>query len=256
MKKVLIAPRKYIQGRAVLNELGSYLKLLGSKPLVFVGLVCHGACRRLRLKRACERRAWKSWRLSSRARQRRRSAGDVGQLANATGADISVGIGGGKVLDVAKAAAVDARIKMVTCPTIASNDSPTSAASVWYDDESQLHRLRLLAVQPGHRAGRHPGDRQRPGPGLRGRHGRCAVHLGRGGGRRQVPGAEHRRRSTDDGRHGDGPAVLRRRCWNTAWTQRGDVEHNVVTPAWRRWSRPTCCSRDWASKAAGWPPPT
>jgi glycerol dehydrogenase len=46
-----------------------------------------------------------------------------------------VGIGGGKVLDVAKAVAVDAQIKMVTCPTIASNDSPTSAASVWYDAE-------------------------------------------------------------------------------------------------------------------------
>ncbi len=47
---------------------------------------------------------------------------------------MSVGIGGGKVLDVAKAVAVDNHIGMVTCPTIASNDSPTSAASVWYDD--------------------------------------------------------------------------------------------------------------------------
>jgi glycerol dehydrogenase-like iron-containing ADH family enzyme len=34
MKKVLIAPRKYIQGRGVLGELGDYLKLLGVKPLV------------------------------------------------------------------------------------------------------------------------------------------------------------------------------------------------------------------------------
>jgi glycerol dehydrogenase len=46
-----------------------------------------------------------------------------------------VGIGGGKVLDVAKAVAIDAKIRMVTCPTIASNDSPTSAASVWYDED-------------------------------------------------------------------------------------------------------------------------
>jgi glycerol dehydrogenase len=57
----------------------------------------------------------------------------VGKLAADAGADMSVGIGGGKVLDVAKAVAVDNRIGMVTCPTIASNDSPTSAASVWYD---------------------------------------------------------------------------------------------------------------------------
>jgi glycerol dehydrogenase len=57
----------------------------------------------------------------------------VVEIARASQADIAVGIGGGKVLDVAKAVAVDAQIKMVTCPTIASNDSPTSAASVWYD---------------------------------------------------------------------------------------------------------------------------
>ena len=34
MKKVLIAPRKYVQGRGVLGELGEYLKLLGDRPLV------------------------------------------------------------------------------------------------------------------------------------------------------------------------------------------------------------------------------
>ena len=59
----------------------------------------------------------------------------VTQIARDTDADISVGIGGGKALDVAKAVAVDAGIAMVTCPTIASNDSPTSAASVWYSED-------------------------------------------------------------------------------------------------------------------------
>ena len=34
MKTVLIAPRKYVQGRGVLGDLGSYLKLLGNKPIV------------------------------------------------------------------------------------------------------------------------------------------------------------------------------------------------------------------------------
>jgi glycerol dehydrogenase len=59
----------------------------------------------------------------------------VAQIAKERGADVSVGVGGGKALDTAKAAAVYAGIKMVTVPTIASNDSPTSAASVWYDDQ-------------------------------------------------------------------------------------------------------------------------
>ena len=32
MKSVLIAPRKYVQGRGVLAELGAYLKMLGTFP--------------------------------------------------------------------------------------------------------------------------------------------------------------------------------------------------------------------------------
>ena len=62
----------------------------------------------------------------------------VGQIARGHKADVSVGIGGGKILDVAKAVAVDCGIRMVTCPTIASNDSPTSAASVWYNDQGDF----------------------------------------------------------------------------------------------------------------------
>ncbi len=133
MKTVLIAPRKYVQGRGVLAELGDCLKPLGHKALVLwdecvkkivgdtvaaslaaagielVDVVFHGEAT------GDER-------------------GRVGKIARESGADISVGVGGGKVLDVAKAVAVDAGLKMVTCPTIASNDSPTSAASVWYDE--------------------------------------------------------------------------------------------------------------------------
>lgn len=62
----------------------------------------------------------------------------VGQIAQQHAADIAVGIGGGKILDVAKAVAVDLGLKTVTCPTIASNDSPTSGASVWYDQQGNF----------------------------------------------------------------------------------------------------------------------
>jgi glycerol dehydrogenase len=132
MKSVLIAPRKYIQGRGVLRELGSYLKLLGKKPLVL-----WDAC----VKQICGQTVLASIREAglevvdvefqgeATAGERARVTG----IARQSGADISVGIGGGKILDIAKAVAVDAGLKMVTVPTIASNDSPTSAASVWYD---------------------------------------------------------------------------------------------------------------------------
>lgn len=134
MKSVLIAPRKYVQGRGVLRELGTYLKLLGRKPLVLwdepvkkiVGDTVAASIQDAGLEMVPV-----DFQGEATAAERARVTG----LARQTGADIAVGIGGGKILDVAKAVAVDAGIKMVTCPTIASNDSPTSAASVWYDED-------------------------------------------------------------------------------------------------------------------------
>ncbi len=132
MKSVLIAPRKYVQGRGVLNELGVYLKMLGGKPLVLwdprvkaiVGQTVLDSIRQAGLEPVD---------VEFQGEATRQERDRVTAIARDQAADISVGVGGGKVLDVAKAVAVDAAIKMVTCPTIASNDSPTSAASVWYD---------------------------------------------------------------------------------------------------------------------------
>lgn len=134
MKKVLIAPRKYIQGRGVLGELGDYLKLLGDRPLVLwdqpvreiVGKTVEES-----LARAGMEMTAVEFQGETTANERAR----VAAILQETGANVSVGIGGGKVLDIAKAVAVDTDAKMVTCPTIASNDSPTSGASVWYDEQ-------------------------------------------------------------------------------------------------------------------------
>lgn len=133
METVLIAPRKYVQGRAVLRELGAYLAKLGKRPLILwdervrelVAPAVTGSLDKAGL-------SWNEALFAGEATAGERER--VGQLAADAEADISVGIGGGKVLDVAKAVAIDRDIAMVTCPTIASNDSPTSAASVWYDD--------------------------------------------------------------------------------------------------------------------------
>ena len=137
MKAVLIAPRKYVQGRGVLKELGAYLKLLGRKPLILwdacvreiVGQTVLSSLRQAGLEAVA---------VDFRGEATQEERARVTKIAKDNGADIAVGIGGGKVLDVAKAAAVDAGIKMVTCPTIASNDSPTSGASVWYNNEGDF----------------------------------------------------------------------------------------------------------------------
>ena len=137
MKTVLIGPRKYIQGRGVLNELGRYVRLLGAKPLVLWGphvkQIVSGQVRASLSEAGLELNDV-VFRGEATLAERAR----VVNLARETRADVIVGIGGGKVLDVAKAVAVDAATKMVSCPTIASNDSPISAASVWYDEENNF----------------------------------------------------------------------------------------------------------------------
>lgn len=132
MKAVLIAPRKYVQGRGVLGEAGSYLALLGRKPMLLwdrcvkdiVGPTILASVRAAGLEVV---------EVDFQGESTKAEASRVAQVAKQQGADVAVGIGGGKALDTAKAAAVEAGIKMVTIPTIASNDSPTSAATVWYD---------------------------------------------------------------------------------------------------------------------------
>lgn len=134
MHSVLIAPRKYVQGRGALGDLGGYLKILGQKALVLWDAPVKAIVAQTvqtSLQEAGLEMIGVDFQGEATAGERAR----VTQIARESGANISVGIGGGKVLDVAKAVAIDAGIKMVTCPTIASNDSPTSAASVWYDEE-------------------------------------------------------------------------------------------------------------------------
>ncbi len=147
MKKVLIAPRKYIQGRGVLGELGDHLKPLGDRALVLwdepvkaiVGATVEQSLAAAGIEMIAVDFSGEAT-LEERAR--------VTQIARETNVNISVGLGGGKVLDVAKAVAVDTNIKMVTCPTIASNDSPTSAASVWYDDEHNFVNFECWPFNP------------------------------------------------------------------------------------------------------------
>ena len=134
MKAVLIAPRKYVQGRGVLGEIGTYLAMLGKRPMVLwdpcvKGLV--GPTVLASIKAA----GLEVVEVEFQGESTRSEAARVTEIAKKQGADVSVGIGGGKTLDTAKAVAVAAGIRMVTVPTIASNDSPTSAASVWYDAE-------------------------------------------------------------------------------------------------------------------------
>jgi len=134
MKAVLIAPRKYVQGPDVLSEAGTLIAAIGKRPLVLwdkkvksiVGKTLLASLAEAKLKVADVAFAGDS----THAEVDR-----VAKLAAEAKADVIVGVGGGKALDTAKAAAAKTGSAMITIPTIASNDSPTSSYTVWYDEK-------------------------------------------------------------------------------------------------------------------------
>lgn len=61
---------------------------------------------------------------------------------------VVVGLGGGKVLDSAKAVSLRLGVPVITVPTIASNDSPTSSAIAMYDDNHHLVSVDMMPANP------------------------------------------------------------------------------------------------------------
>jgi glycerol dehydrogenase len=147
MNFTFLAPRKYVQGRNVLREAGSHISKVGKRPLILWGS---------RVKALLGERVRTSLKESKLEIADVLFAGDstkaeaarVAQLARDHRADMIVALGGGKVLDTAKASAAAAGLKMVSCPTMASTDAPTSSYTVWYDEKGACQGFESWGVNP------------------------------------------------------------------------------------------------------------
>jgi glycerol dehydrogenase len=149
MLKVFCSPSRYTQGRNATAHLGSEIAALG---LTGPALVIAG-----RRAIALLSSIWKE------------SLGDSGiphsvfefagecslaeiergkRAAEAMGARIVIGAGGGKVLDTARAVASDLNLPVVNCPTIASSDAPCSALSVVYTEAGVFEQYRIYRRNP------------------------------------------------------------------------------------------------------------
>jgi glycerol dehydrogenase len=72
----------------------------------------------------------------------------IAGLVEEEDADAIVGLGGGKVIDAAKAVAMPSGLKLVIAPTIASSDAATSALSVVYSDAGEFLEYRFFERNP------------------------------------------------------------------------------------------------------------
>jgi glycerol dehydrogenase len=130
-----------------LKEAGSLVSALGKKPMILWDSTVKGIVGDTILTSMKE--AGLSFvDVDFRGDSTKPEAERVAQIIKKEGADISIAVGGGKTLDTAKAAAASTGTKVVTIPTIASNDSPTSSYTVWYDEEGNMINFESWGVNP------------------------------------------------------------------------------------------------------------
>jgi len=146
MKSILF-PGKFLLGKGVLDSFGEYTKSLGSKFQVIASKS---------VMETAKSGLSKSFEGTDMVAEYTLFGGEcsnneinrLADIGKKKGCDCVVGIGGGKLLDAAKAVAHALKTPVVIVPTIASTDAPTSALSVIYTDDGIFQEYFWLPTNP------------------------------------------------------------------------------------------------------------
>jgi glycerol dehydrogenase len=140
-------PLRYVQGPGALHQIGSLAAAWGRKAI----LVVDAAVRSLvepKTRESCDAAGVI---LTTLVFQGEVTAAEVARLKQAMpqdGADLVIAAGGGKGIDAGKALARSISTPVLTVPTAASTDAPTSAIFVMYDDAHRLLEVGRLPQNP------------------------------------------------------------------------------------------------------------
>lgn len=137
MTRSFVSPSHYVQAQGALDQLGPRASRLGSTTLLVADDVVHGIVRE---------RVETSFETADATYTHAQFAGEctegeidrLSTIARERNADVIVGAGGGKALDVAKAVRGQVGGALISLPTVASTDAPTSGLSVVYHDDGRL----------------------------------------------------------------------------------------------------------------------
>jgi glycerol dehydrogenase len=139
-----IFPGRYVQGAGAIETLAIEIGRFGKKALAIVGPSA---------KAVAEPALKASADISVHIEVFGRECCDeeIGRLVAASkkfGAEVIVGIGGGKAADTAKATAHELKLPVIVVPTLASTDAPCSALSVIYTPDGTFQRYLVLPRNP------------------------------------------------------------------------------------------------------------
>lgn len=145
--RTVSAPKKFIIGTGLLAQMHDYVKDFGDNAFIisdefFVERVQKESVEGLK-KAGLKGTAEKFQRECTDSEIKR-----LGELAKKHGANVIVGIGGGKTLDTSKAVAHYYKLPLILYPTIASTDAPCIALAVIYTEKGEFDRYLFLPQNP------------------------------------------------------------------------------------------------------------
>lgn len=147
MANILISPGKYVQGAGELGKLGEYAEKYGKKALILITASGYKRCGGI-VEEGFKNSSTEIVFDYFNGECSKTEINRLTAIMEKEGYDLVIGIGGGKILDTAKAVAYYRSVPVLVCPTIASTDAPCSALSVIYTDEGVFEEYLFLPANP------------------------------------------------------------------------------------------------------------
>ncbi len=147
MANIIISPGKYVQGNGELENIATHTKNLGDN---FFVIISTSGMKRVSntIKNSFSN---SDENLTFEIFNGECSETEIMRLQKSfkdNNCNVVIGIGGGKILDTAKAVAYYEDVPVVIAPTIASTDAPCSALSVIYTDNGIFDKYLILKKNP------------------------------------------------------------------------------------------------------------
>lgn len=147
MTYALKAPARYVQGAGELDRLGRNLKKIGSRFLL-IGTENNWKRFGSRVEQSLKEQEKAVVFSPFHGEATKEEVFAKMEVCRSENCDAVIGMGGGKALDTAKAAAENLGLPCVIVPTVASNDAPCSGVAVLYNEEGVVVKAVLMRRNP------------------------------------------------------------------------------------------------------------